>query len=62
MLKKYRNVDLNESQDEVYVDALTTPEKTSKNNASEINDLRALGAALFTIFTNRDIPEHFKRD
>ena len=60
VLKKYRNVDLNESQDEVYVDALTTPEKTSKNNASEMNDLRALGAALFTIFTNRDIPEHFR--
>jgi WD40 repeat protein len=61
VLKKYRNVDLDESKDDVYVDALMTPEKTSKNNdASQVGDLRALGAALFTLFTSRDIPEHFR--
>ena len=62
VLKKYRNVDLNESKDDVYVDALMTPEKTGRDIRAEcvILDLRAVGAVLFTLFTNRDIPEHFR--
>ena len=63
VLKKYRNVDLNESKDDVYVDALMTPEKTGRDIRAEyvILDLRAVGAVLFTLFTNRDIPR-FSRD
>ena len=62
VLKKYRNVDLNESKDDVYVDALMTPEKTGRDTRAEcvVLDLRAVGAVLFTLFTNRDIPEHFR--
>ena len=62
VLKKYRNVDLNESKDEVYVDALMTPEKTGRDTRAEyvIRDLRAVGAVLFTLFTNREFPEHFR--
>jgi len=60
LLRKYRDVSLNDSFNDDHDEHDYDMDDLSNAEEDVVNDLRALGAALFTVFTGRDIPEHLR--